>query len=88
MAKTNSFIDTINTEFEQSFTSAAIISKELNCIEESQLAAKRVFSYNPNSKTILNLFPQYSPIIDEILSLVENYTQQIKEDSNKHEYWI
>lgn len=36
----------VNSEHEQTFTSAAFISKEMNSTEESQLASKRVFSYN------------------------------------------
>ena len=84
---TNDFLDSINTEFEQSFTKAARISKEFNCLDESHLAAKRVFSYNPNSKEILSLFPQYTPIIEEISKLVDDHGQSLKTDSGNPFLW-
>ncbi|OHS95399.1 TPR Domain containing protein [Tritrichomonas foetus] len=86
-SSTNVFLDKINTEFETSFTVAACISKHLNCLDESHLAAKRVFSYNPNSKTILELFPQYTPIIEEISRLVDQHGQSLKVESNIHDRW-
>lgn len=84
---TNNYFDNININLEQSFTSAACISKDMNCIEESQLAAKRVFSYNPNSKKILNLFPQYAPIIEQISALVGSHGKSLKNDPNNNDLW-
>lgn len=84
---TNSFLEQINLNLEESFTNAASISKDMNCIEESQLAAKRVFSYNPNSTKILNLFPQFSPIIEQISELVETHGKSLKNDPNNSEWW-
>ncbi|OHT17673.1 TPR Domain containing protein [Tritrichomonas foetus] len=74
----SSFLDTINTEFELSFTIAASISKEMDAIEESQLAAKRAFSYNPNSRAVLDLFPQYAPLIEKISELVDKHGLALK----------
>jgi hypothetical protein len=67
----NDFLDRINSEFEQSFTLAARVSLEMQSLDESHRAAKRVFSYNPHSKAILDLFPQYSTVIEDISRLVQ-----------------
>lgn len=85
---TNSFLEQINLNLEESFTIAAAISKDMDCPEESQLAAKRVFSYNPNSTKILDLFPQYAPIIEQISALVESIEKSLKNDLNKSELWV
>jgi tetratricopeptide (TPR) repeat protein len=84
---TSNFLDKINTEFEQSFTLCAAISREMGCIDESLLAAKRVFSYNPNSQRMLELFPQFAPFIDQISRLVEAHGQKLQGDSSNPEIW-
>jgi tetratricopeptide (TPR) repeat protein len=81
------FLDRLNTEFERSFSLAARVSHEMQCPEESHLAAKRVFSYNPNSKQILELFPEYAPIIDQISQLVDRSSQTLRLESNNPELW-
>lgn len=79
------FLDNINTEFEQSFSLCAAIFREMGCVEESLLAAKRVFSYNPNSTRMLELFPQFSPYIEQISRLVEFHGQKLQADSSNPE---
>jgi tetratricopeptide (TPR) repeat protein len=81
------FLDKINTEFEQSFALCALISREMGCVEESLLAAKRVFSYNPNSTRMLELFPEFAPFIEQISRLVESHGQKLQIDSGNHELW-
>ena len=83
----NKFLDSVNSELEQTFTSAACIAKEMNDTEDSQLAAKRVFSYNPDSKKILELFPQYEPIISEINELVNKYIKALSIDQENADSW-
>jgi tetratricopeptide (TPR) repeat protein len=84
---TANFLEKINTEFEQSFSLCASISREMGCVEESLLAAKRVFSYNPNSARMLELFPQFAPFIDQISRLVETHGQKLHGDSSNPEIW-
>lgn len=79
--------DVINQELEQSFTAAACIAKEMNDVENSELAAKRVFSYKPNSEIILDLFPKYKPVINEITQLVNKYSKSLKEDPTNADSW-
>jgi tetratricopeptide (TPR) repeat protein len=59
----------------------------MQCQEESLLAAKRVFSYNPSSKLMLDMFPEYAPIIEEISDLVDKYGQRLREDANSWDAW-
>jgi tetratricopeptide (TPR) repeat protein len=84
---TSSFLDKINTEFEHSFSLCASVSREIGCVEESLLAAKRVFSYNPNSARMLDLFPQFAPFIEQISRLIESYGQKLQADSSNAELW-
>lgn len=86
-SNSNQLLDSVSNELEQSFTAAAIIAKEMNDNENSQLAAKRAFSYNPDAKTILDLFPQYEPIISEINALKNKNTKLINEDLNNPDSW-
>jgi tetratricopeptide (TPR) repeat protein len=81
------FLDKINTEFEQSEKLGAAISREMGCVEESLLAAKRVFSYNPNSTRMLGLFPHFAPYIEQIGRLVEFHGQKLQADSSNPELW-
>ena len=85
---TNQFLDMINTEFEHSFEIAVSTSIELNCIYESKLAAKRVFSYNTNSEKILKLFPEYESPIKQISQLVDSRSQMIKDNASNLEQWM
>jgi tetratricopeptide (TPR) repeat protein len=81
------FLEKINTEFEQSFSLCAAISREMGCVEESLLAAKRAFSYNPNAIRMLELFPQFAPYIEQISHLVEAHGQKLQADSSNPELW-
>jgi tetratricopeptide (TPR) repeat protein len=83
----NDFLDRINSEFEQSFTLAARVSLEMHSLDESHRAAKRVFSYNPHSKAILDLFPQYSIVIEDISRLVQRHSQCVQEQPENADSW-
>lgn len=81
------FLEATNLQFEECFTHAACISKEMNCIEESQLAAKRVFSFNPDSEIILSLFPEYAPMINILSSLINKHLQTLKKEASNPKLW-
>jgi tetratricopeptide (TPR) repeat protein len=85
---TSNFLDKINTEFEHSFSLCATLSREMGCLSESLLAAKRVFAYNPNSAQMLELFPQFVPFIECISRLVESHGQRLQNDSGNPDLWI
>lgn len=84
---TNQFLDEINTHFEHSFSLCAEIAKEMGCTSESLLAAKRVFSYNPNSRKMLDLFPEFAPIIEQISNLVDLHGQNLQTNASNPEVW-
>ena len=76
----NAFLDKINEQFEKSFSLCAVISKEMGCTAESLLAAKRVFSYKPDARPILELFPEFTPVIEKISNLIERYGKELEVD--------
>ena len=76
----NVFLDKINEQFEKSFSLCAVISKEMGCTAESLLAAKRVFSYKPDARPILELFPEFTPVIEKISNLIERYGKELEVD--------
>lgn len=80
-------LERINTEFERSFSVCAAVAREMDCLDESMLAAKRVFSYNPNSKKILDLFPQYAPLIEKISVMVTTNGKLLEEDPSNPSLW-
>jgi tetratricopeptide (TPR) repeat protein len=82
-----SFLDNINTQFENSFALCAIIAREMGSMEEALLAAKRVFSYNPNSRRMLDLFPQYITVIEQISRLVDIHGQRLTSESVGQDSW-
>lgn len=86
-SNSNKFLNTVNSELEQSFTAAACIALEMKDDFNSQLAAKRVFSYNPYSKKILELFPQFEPVIIEINRLIDKYNKMLNHDPKNAEVW-
>lgn len=72
------FLQIINGEYENIFASAAQIAKEMNDIEDSKLAAKRTFGYNPKSQRIFDMFPEYKQIIDELTDFINSLRNSIK----------
>ncbi|KAH0789615.1 TPR Domain containing protein [Histomonas meleagridis] len=87
MSDTINFLERVNSEFERSFAIASEIANEMGCYDESLKGAKRVFNYNPNSEFILDLFPQFAPIIEGITKLVGEYGNKLKEDSKNPDIW-
>lgn len=87
MTNRDSCFKQINTEFEKSYITVAKITKELGYIDESITAAKRVFSYNPNSSLMLEIFPEFKKPILEIGELVEQYSKNLKSDKTNIESW-
>jgi hypothetical protein len=83
----DAFLDKINTEFEQSFSPCAIVSREMDCMKESLLAVKCVFSFHSNCVRLLELFPQFAPLIEEINRLIESSGQQLQTNINNPELW-
>ena len=82
------FLDRLNREFEQSFTIAVLTSKEMDCNDLSEFAAKKVFSYNPNSNIIQQIFPKYTKIIADISKIVDNHGHLLKENIGLIKSWI
>ena len=84
---TTQFLDHINSKFEESFLSASKLAREMGCIEEALLAAKRGFSYNPNSTAMLELFPECTPLVAELRDLIDQYGQLIRDGSRDVSLW-
>ncbi|EAY12598.1 TPR Domain containing protein [Trichomonas vaginalis G3] len=82
------FLDRLNREFEQSFTIAVRTCKDMDCNDMSEYAAKKVFSYNPNSSIIQQYFPKYTSAIGEISKIVDNNGQLLKENIGLIKSWI
>ncbi|KAH0785080.1 TPR Domain containing protein [Histomonas meleagridis] len=77
----------INEEFEKGFTSASSLAKLMGCNEEGIYGAKRTFSYNPNSQTILELYPEFEPLVDKVSDLIQSLSRKLDEDSNNSQLW-
>ena len=88
MSSQQNFLENINKVCEETFTLVSILAKELGCEEESVLAAKRVFSYNPNSQKVLQIFPQFKNPILEIEKIVEKNGQLLKKESKNDNLWV
>ena len=82
-----SFLDRINSEFEQAFIVAVEASYEMGEYDDSLVAAKRVFAYNPNSKIILQFFPNFSNSIERISKLIEVHGSQLESKSTDFNQW-
>lgn len=83
----NTFLEKINTEYENSFTIAALTAKEIGMEDESLLAAKRVFSYNPNSRIIRSTFPQFASAIEKISKLIDFYGNSLSDSDSPSSHW-
>ena len=84
----NSFLAHANELIEKGFTIAAIVSNEMKAPNESAIAAKRVFTYNPNSKAMLDLFPKFSPLIQTISNLLDQNTKRISKEDPDPNCWV
>jgi len=83
----NAFMDRINQVCEQSYSMASAIANEMGCVNESLLAAKRVLCYNPNSETVLSLFPQYRGLINRLTQIVEENGKKLKNEPHNGNLW-
>lgn len=84
---TTEFLEAANSEFEKGFAIAAMVAKEMNCLDESQLASKHVFSYNPGNKQVLNLFPELKTLVTYLNGVIENYTKYIHDPDCSADVW-
>lgn len=84
----NNFLTHANESIEKGFTAAAHVAHEMKSYRESSIAAKRVFTLNPNSKTMFALFPQYAPLIEAINKIIEQNSRQISKTVEDPQLWI
>ena len=84
----NSFLADANELIEKGFTVAALVSNEMKATNESEIAAKRVFTYNPNSQSMLELFPKLAPLIQTISKLLDTNTQRISKEDPDPNCWV
>ena len=82
------FLAEANEIVEKGFCTASIVANEMKSMNESAIAAKRVFTYNPNSKTMHDLFPNYSPLITTISNLIDKNTKQISKEDSDPNAWV
>jgi glucose repression mediator protein len=84
----NKFLAEANETIEKGFSTAALVANEMKSMTESSNAAKRVFAYNPNSKAMHDLFPNYSILIQTITNLIDKNTKQISKPDADPNSWV
>ena len=80
-------LEKYSCEFEVCFSLAALIAHEFGFKEQSLVATKKVFSYNPNNKLVTDLFPELREVIDEIGKVVDAHGHLLEKDPEKEESW-
>ena len=82
------FFERSNQEFEKSFKIASEVSKIMESHNDCLYAAKKIFSYNPNSQLIQKEFPEIAECIKEISKIVDHHGLLLKNNVKIWESWI
>jgi hypothetical protein len=84
----NSLCSTRSTQsWNEAFPSGPRCALKWVVRKKALLAAKCVFSYDPNSTRKLELVRQFAPLIEQISQLAETYGQKLQQNMNNPEHW-
>jgi len=81
------FFDRSNSEYERSFALATMASKEMSFTDECNYAARKIYSYNPNSKVLKEIFPDMARVIEEIGKIIEFHGVLLKGNVKLVDSW-
>ncbi|EAX96472.1 TPR Domain containing protein [Trichomonas vaginalis G3] len=82
------YLEKVNLSFEDSFSVAASVAKDLGYIDDASLATKRAISYNPNNPQVLAIFPDYKIIVERIRKVIEDYGKLLQKETEKTTIWM
>ncbi|EAX97945.1 TPR Domain containing protein [Trichomonas vaginalis G3] len=84
----NNFLRLATESIAKGFTAAAQVAHEMHSYRESSIAAKRVFTLNPTSEKMLQLFPNFAPLVQAIYSIIEQIMIQISKTDADPNLWM